>query len=58
MNNVNYGHEEVSAADREESDRSENQFKKLKRPVHASKRSQVPERLHGMHRRRRKRIEW
>ncbi len=39
-------------------DRGENQFKKLKRPIHASRRSKTPERLHGMHRRRRKRMGW
>ena len=33
-------------------------FKKLKRPVHAAKRSKTPERLRGMHRRRRKRMGW
>ncbi|MEZ6117249.1 MAG: hypothetical protein R3C28_11830 [Pirellulaceae bacterium] len=35
-----------------------NRFKKLKRPEHASKRSRTPERLRGMHRRRRKRMDW
>ena len=38
--------------------RDERQFKKLKRPVHAAKRSKTPERLRGMHRRRRKRMGW
>ncbi len=38
--------------------REDRQFKKLKRPAHAAKRSKVPERLRGMHRRRRKRMGW
>lgn len=41
-----------------ESDRSSKPFKKLKRPMHATKRAGAPERLHGMHRRKRKRVEW
>lgn len=39
-------------------DRNDNRFKKLKRPIHAAKRSKTPERLRGMHRRRRKRMDW
>ncbi len=39
-------------------ERQENRFKQLKRPVHAAKRSKTPERLRGMHRRRRKRMDW
>lgn len=33
-------------------------FRKLKRPVHATKRAGSPERLRGIHRRRRKKVEW
>jgi len=39
-------------------ERTENRFKKLKRPVHSASRSKTPERLRGMHRRRRKRMDW
>ena len=33
-------------------------FKKLKRPAHAHKRPKTPERTRGIHRRRKKRINW
>lgn len=38
--------------------RTDKRFKKLKRPMHATRRAGAPERLHGLHRRRRKRIDW
>lgn len=38
--------------------RGEQQFRKLKRPLHATKRSSTPARLRGMHRRRKRRIDW
>ncbi|MFC1758243.1 hypothetical protein ACFL2H_05690 [Planctomycetota bacterium] len=41
-----------------DADHNENRFKQLKRPIHAAKRSKTPERLRGMHRRRRKRMDW
>ncbi|MCA9212975.1 MAG: hypothetical protein KDB27_07920 [Planctomycetales bacterium] len=51
-------HEHTAHVDQTESERAENRFRKLKRPVHAAKRSKTPERLRGMHRRRRKRMDW
>lgn len=50
--------ENLASSDRVDDERNENRFKKLKRPVHAAKRSKTPERLRGMHRRRRKRMDW
>jgi hypothetical protein len=44
--------------DRNEPRSDDTKFKKLKRPLHATKRSNAPERLHGIHRRRRKRMSW
>jgi hypothetical protein len=61
MNNPSFGQEEFGSenrAERGERERADNKFKKLKRPLHASKRSKTPERLHGIHRRRRRRLEW
>ena len=58
MNNPSFGHDEFDTGDRPDRERSEGKFKKLKRPVHASKRSKTPERLHGIHRRRRRRMGW
>jgi hypothetical protein len=57
MNTENFGHEEAAADDRSHTDRT-TKFKKLKRPIHAAKRSKSPERLRGIHRRRRRRMEW
>lgn len=58
MNEADYGHHDDVSDGRSEKTRSENEFKKMKRPIHASKRSKTPERLRGMHRRRRKRMSW
>ncbi len=58
MNNPSFGHEEFSEENRPDRDRSETNFKKMKRPIHATKRSKTPERLHGIHRRRRRRMGW
>jgi hypothetical protein len=58
MNSSEFGSDQFGTEDRTDRDRSDNQFKKLKRPEHASKRSKTPERLRGIHRRRRKRMEW
>ncbi|MCA9168870.1 MAG: hypothetical protein KDB23_14445 [Planctomycetales bacterium] len=49
---------ESDSHDRQAESQADRDFKKLKRPIHAAKRSKTPERLRGMHRRRRKRIEW
>ncbi|MCA9148029.1 MAG: hypothetical protein KDA92_01955 [Planctomycetales bacterium] len=49
---------ESDSHDRQAESQADREFKKLKRPIHAAKRSKTPERLRGMHRRRRKRIEW
>lgn len=58
MNTPTYNYE-GDEPDRETADsRDDKQFKKLKRPVHSAKRSKTPERLRGMHRRRRKRMGW
>lgn len=57
MNYANFESESESA-DRSSDARSDREFKKLKRPIHSAKRSKLPERLHGIHRRRRKRIDW
>jgi len=46
------------ATEQPDRDRGDARFKKLKRPAHAAKRSGAPERLSGMHRRRRKRMDW
>lgn len=48
----------VPGTERVDQDRSDNRFKKMKRPVHSAKRSKTPERLRGIHRRRRKRMDW
>ena len=53
-NNDGEDRESVGGEERE----NDRLFKKLKRPVHAAKRSKTPERLRGMHRRRRKRMGW
>ena len=59
MNSAMYPNEESDSAKEDEREaRDENRFKKLKRPEHASKRSRTPERLRGLHRRRRKRMDW
>lgn len=58
MNNVNYTHDEDESHDDRTSEREANAFKKLKRPELSAKRSKTPERLRGMHRRRRKRMNW
>lgn len=59
MNTPAYNYEgddrDVNSGEDRDTDR---QFKKLKRPLHAAKRSKTPERLRGMHRRRRKRMGW
>lgn len=48
---------EDDVASPEDQDRDD-RYKKLKRPLHAPKRSKTPARLRGMHRRRRKRMGW
>ena len=58
MKNVDYMHDEDDSQDDRPSEREPNAFKKLKRPELAAKRSKTPERLRGMHRRRRKRMNW
>jgi hypothetical protein len=58
MNNPSYSQEDFEADDRKDRERADSKFKKLKRPIHASKRSKSPERLHGIHRRKRRRIDW
>ena len=61
MNKADYTHDDNGDHDdgRMASDRvDDTSFKKLKRPLHAAKRSKTPERLRGMHRRRRKRMNW
>jgi len=47
-----------NGTDQSDRARGDNRFKKLKRPAHAAKRSGAPQRLSGLHRRRRKRIDW
>jgi hypothetical protein len=58
MTRPNFGLGEFNDDDRQEREPFEAKFKKLKRPIHASKRSKTPERLHGIHRRRRRRMGW
>lgn len=52
------GLDDSDAGDRPRGERPATKFKKLKRPIHAAKRSKSPERLRGIHRRRRRRMEW
>jgi hypothetical protein len=62
--NTNYSNDELEPDDDGQERSSSpthgesNGFKKLKRPMHVAKRSKIPERLRGMHRRRRKRMNW
>jgi hypothetical protein len=58
MNNPDVGQDDFDAEDRTSTDRPTSKFKKLKRPIHSAKRSKSPERLRGIHRRRRRRLEW
>jgi hypothetical protein len=58
MNIPDFGHDEFRTEDRTEAERASSKFKKLKRPIHSVKRSKSPERLRGIHRRRRRRMEW
>jgi hypothetical protein len=58
MNNPSFGHDENNAEEQPDAERAGSKFKKLKRPIHAAKRSKSPERLRGIHRRRRRRMEW
>jgi hypothetical protein len=60
MNTPSFGQDDYQGDERTDRDRErlDTKFKKLKRPVHASKRSKTPERLHGIHRRRRRRMGW
>ena len=58
MNTPDYVYEGEEPDRTTAGNREDRPFKKLKRPVHAAKRSKTPERLRGMHRRRRKRMGW
>jgi hypothetical protein len=59
MDRIKYKHDEGEFdSDRNEPRGDANKFKKPKRPTHAAKRSKDPERLHGIHRRRNKRMSW
>jgi hypothetical protein len=59
MNKASYTHDEGEfEPTRDQPRRDENKFKKLKRPLHAAKRSNSPERLNGIQRRRQKRMSW
>jgi len=58
MNLQDIGPDASDGDERSPAERPTTKFKKLKRPIHAAKRSKSPERLRGMHRRRRRRMEW
>ncbi|MDG2382836.1 MAG: hypothetical protein P8N76_14300 [Pirellulaceae bacterium] len=58
MNSSTHRHDDEEHDDSSTDARDERPFKKLKRPAHNLKRAKTPERLRGMHRRRRKRMDW
>ncbi|MCP4190507.1 MAG: hypothetical protein GY768_07745 [Planctomycetaceae bacterium] len=58
MNSSTHRYDDEDHEDSLPDSREDRPFKKLKRPAHNLKRSKTPERLRGMHRRRRKRMGW
>ncbi len=58
MNSPGNAHSDDGIESRPQATRNERQFRKLKRPLLATNRSSTPARLRGMHRRRKRRIDW